>query len=292
MATPTAATFGPITLAGDGSSQYHLTGITGWDELPDARFDSTGRSNAHGEFDGPVYSAARTVTISGEVRNQAARDALLAAFDAGFVFAGASAGVPLSVTMAGKTLTALSAKVIAKQKVRAVGEWGLGRFGWQVQFRCADPLRYDALVTAGPITMPSSGGGLVFPLFITGGVLTWGTVPAPQIATVANPGSADTSVLLTISAGGSALTGGFQIVESVTGSVISYADDLPAGSTVVIDSATGSVTLNGTADRRGSLTVAQFWQVPAGATRSAVLLGLVGFSATATLTAAIRPAYW
>lgn len=290
MATPTLATFAGIAMAGDGSSQYKINSITGWDDLPDARFDSNARSNAHGEFDGPVWSAARTVTIAGECRNAPTRDALLAALGGAFVFAGANAGSTLSVTLAGQTLTSV-AKVIAASKARVSGEWGIGRFGWQVQFRCSDPLRYAGAVTD-TATMPTTSGGLVFPLFMVSGILTWGTVAVPQVVDLTNTGTADTSVLLSVSAGGTALVGGFSIIETITQSVLTYVDDLQAGNTVTFDSSTGAVTLNGTADRRGSLTVAQWWQVPAGTYRGAILIPLTTFDATAVLTGTIFPAYW
>lgn len=291
MPSFTAVSWGGLTISSDGQDgQNWLLGLDGWESTPSPVVQDSPRSNAHGSFVTPIWSGPRTVTATGFSLSDTARDALFQATQAPMTLPGDTGTLPLSASVVGRTLSADAQFMGYAPVILNKGFWQAGHFSWVIQWRCPDPLRYGPTVSA-TCGMPSSGGGLVFPLFIVSGVITWGTVPAPQVASVANNGNADTSVLLTVAAGGSALTGGFQIVETVTGSVISYADDLPAGSSVVFDSSSGSVTLNGTADRRGSVTVAQFTQVPKGTTRSYVLLGLVGFSATATLTAAIRPAY-
>lgn len=292
MATPTILSWGGITVAGDASSPYNLLDLNGWrGDLPPARYDTDGRPNAHGNFGSPVWSDERTVSLVGECRTNAQRDALLAALSAATIFSGNAAPGTLTVQEAGLTLSA-AAQVIRAGKTRTPGQWGLGRFGFQIDWRCTDPLLYGSPVTVGPIVQAAMSGGLVFPLFSVSGVMTWGTLAVPQTASLTNAGSADAQVAVTVAAGASALTGGFQIIESTTGRIIRYVDDLPANTTVVFNTADQSVLLNGDTDRRGSVTVAQWAPIPAGATRTYVLTLLSGSSATATLTASTRPTYW
>jgi hypothetical protein len=293
MPTMTTLQYGGLNITSDGQDGTNwLTQLEGWEGTPPTRFDDVQRLNAHGSFTTPVWAAPRVVTATGFSLSDTARDAVFAATGYPMQVPGAAAASTLAVTTVGRSLSAAAQLTRYAPVILTRGFWQVGHFPWVIEWRCTDPLRYGPTIIGGPITMPTSGGGLVFPLFIVAGVITWGTVPAPQIINLANTGNAPTTVILTVSAGGTALTGGFQIVETTTGSVLRYVDDLPAGSTVVFDSATGSVTLNGTADRRGSLTVASWWQIPAGVTRSIILQGLIGSSATATLTASTRPAYW
>lgn len=289
MASPTIVSWGGITIAGDNSSSYHLDSLVGWrGDLPAARIDSEDRPNQHGESDTPVWSGARTVTVAGSCRTNATRDALFAALTAAMVYTGDASPATLTVQDAGLTLTA-AARITGHSPSRIAGAWGLGQFGFQAQWRCADPLLYGASVSD-TATMIAGTGGLVFPLFMPSGAMSWGTLSAPATCDLTNPGSMDSPVIFTIVVGANALLGGLRITETVTGRILQYADDLPAGTTLVIDGSTGTVQLNG-ADRNGSLTIRQFTPVPAMSTRSYVVTGVASTSSTLVLTGAMRPAY-
>lgn len=289
MATPTIVQWGGITVAGDNSSSYHLDSLTGWrGDLPPARIDSEDRPNQHGESDTPIWSSARTVTLVGSCRTNATRDALFAALTAAMVYTGDATPGTLTVQEAGLTLTA-AARVAGHSPSRVAGAWGLGQFGFQAQWRCADPLLYAATVSD-TANMAASTGGLVFPLFMPSGAMSWGTLVAASSCDLTNSGSMDSPVIFTIVVGANALTGGMRITETVTGRILQFADDLPAGTTLVIDGTNGTVQLNG-ADRNGSLTLRQFTPVPAMSTRSFVVTGLASTSSTLVLTGAMRPAY-
>lgn len=289
MATPTILQWGGITVAGDGTSSYHLDSLSGWrGDLPPAQIDSEQRPNAHGESDTPVWAGARLVTLVGSCRTNTQRDALFSALTAAMVYGGDAAAGTLTVQEAGLTLTA-AARVAGHTPSRIAGAWGLGQFGFQAQWRCADPLLYGAQVSDTANMAPTSGG-LVFPLFAPSGVMSWGALTAAASCDLTNTGSMDSPVVFTVVVGANALTGGLRITETVTGRILQYSDDLPAGTTLVIDGSTGTVQLNG-ADRNGSLTLRQFTPVPAMATRSFVVSGLASTSSTLVLTGAMRPAY-
>jgi hypothetical protein len=62
---------------------------------------------------------------------------------------------------------------------------------------------------------------------------------------------------------------------------------------LTLDTASGSVLLGGTADRRASLTNADWMQVPAGGSLTVSFASLGGaYDAAASLSATTRPAYW
>jgi hypothetical protein len=288
----TTLAWGGLTISSDGvDGANYLTSLVGWEDLPGVRVDDVARLNAHGSFVTPVYSEPRTVQATGFSLSPAGRDALFQQVQAAMTISGAAAPGTLQVTAVSRTLSAAAQLTKYAPTMLVRGFWQAGHFPWVIEWRCPDPRRYStALVDS--CGMVVSGGGLVFPFFTGTGYLGFGTVPAPQVADFTNTGTAEASILLTVAAGGTALIGGFQIVESQTGHVIVYNDDLPAGSSVTFDSATGLVTLNGQADRRSSVSVAQWTQAAPGAYRAFTFQGLTTSSATATLTASMAPAYW
>lgn len=285
MSLPTTSVdFSGLTL-GYGTP-YRIDSLAGWEELPSTRFEDVQRPNAHGAFDSVVYASARTVAISGWCFELDARDAILEALRRQV---GLQAGLaPLSVTVAGRTLTS-QARVTKAGAILTRGEWGIGRFGWQVEWRCPDPLRYSESVPAS-CGFPGSSGGLTFPLFAPDGVLDFGVLADPGSVTVRNEGTADAPVRLRVD--GPTPPEGFDLVDVDTGRRLRYIDAIPAGSWVDLDSATGTVTINGQADRSGFLSIAQWWQVPAGGSSTVAFVPLGASNTQARLTASVAPAWW
>lgn len=291
--TTVAVAFGGLNISSDGADGVnYLTGLDGWEATPPTRVDNVDRLNAHGAFVTPVWAGARVVVATGFSLSDTARDTVFQATQSPMRVPGAAGTSTLAVTAVGRSLSANAQFSRYSPVLLTKGFWQAGHFPWVIEWRCPDPLRYGPVTTVGPLVQAPLTGGLVFPLFSVGGVMTWDTLATPQTASLFNPGTADAQVTLTVAAGASALTGGFQIVEATTGSIIRYVDDLPAGSSVVFNSATGAVTLNGEADRRGSVTIAQWTPVPPGTTRTYILGLLSGTSTTASLTASTRPTYW
>lgn len=278
--TDTAITWRGITIGGGGN--YHVEEITGWDDLPDITSYDQPSARGHGDHPGDQFARARIVTASGTIASPAARDALALALSA--VSPVSSTVEDMTVQTFGRVLTA-GARLIRRSL--PVGEnYAAGVVPFALQWKCTDPLRYDVPQTAGPIGLPTSGGGLVYPLTYP---LDYGTSSTPGMLTLANDGTADTSVLFTVSG---PLPSGFEI-SSGDGQRLTYLDPLFAGDVLTLDTATGAVLLGGTADRRASLTNADWMQVPAGGTLSVRFSSLGGaYDPAATLTATSRPAYW
>lgn len=265
-----------------------IVSIEGWEGgLPPTRYDKTNRARAHGSHPSPVWSDERTVTVTGTSSAPGQRDALLIAMQNSMALA--EDEEPLAITLAGRTLTA-SAQLLRFAPAVAHGTWNFDLLGWVAMWRCTDPLRYGPTQTAST-GLPTSGGGLTYPLAYP---LTYGAPGNPGQMTLSNAGNADAPIVFTVSGGASTgLAGGFEL--SAAGQRITYPTGIAAGETVTIDTAQGTVLSQGTGDRRGQLTNADWLTVPTardGGTLTVQFVSLGGSDAAANVTAQWGDTWW
>lgn len=274
----TQITWGGLTLGGD--TDYPINEITGWEDLSDISDLSSDRARGHGEHVGDLYSRSRIVTVEGEIVDGDNRDLLVRALRAATPVS--STVADLSVDLFGEALTA-GARIV-RRALKITPEYDIGNVPFALQWRCPDPLRYGAAVSAST-GLPVAGGGLVYPLAYP---LSYGADGTPGQLTLSNPGTADAPITFVVSG---PLPGGFEL--SAGGMRLTYPVTVPDGQPVTIDTGTGSVTVeSGTADRRGNLTVADWMHVPAGGELTVQFTSLGTFDAGALLEATTRPAYW
>lgn len=280
---PTSVLWRDLTFTTGADATYRILEIEGWEGRPPTRYDKQLRARAHGAHPSAVWADERLPTITGRCWSQEDRDALFADLDRRFSLDGGEE--PLTVSVAGRTLTA-GAQLLRFDPALVRDEWGIGRFGWVAQWRCPDPLRYGLPQAWQSTGLPTSGGGLTYPLTyplsygaagVTGQVALTndGTAPAPFVMEVRGP-----------------LPLGFEV--SAGGRRLRYETEVPAGETLTIDTATGSVLAQGTADRRTNLTVADWMQVPARSSLTLQFTSLGGtYSALASLAVpGFRSASW
>jgi hypothetical protein len=250
----TSLTWNDLTIG--AGTPYRMLTLEGWEELPASRYDKQTRTNAHGAHPTPVYSDERIVGVEGYCWTGDDRDQLLADLRAYVTFDDDpdEDTEPLAVTVAGKTLTA-GAQLIAAVPKLTRGEWGVGKFGWLLQWRCPDPRRYGAPQTAST-GLPTAGGGLAYPLAYP---LDYGPVGVTGRITLTNPGSAAAPILLAVTGGHDV---GFEVSAVETGQRLTYPVPVPAGQVIELDTADGSVLVEGTASRRGNLSHADWMLVP------------------------------
>lgn len=279
----TGFTWGPLTV-GHGTA-YRVDTFTGWDGPPLQRIDAGDRPNMHGGFDAPGWSSPRTVTVQGSIINRDARDQLYSEL-VGSIAPGLD---DLVGTTAERTLTA-SARLSGFDVASTRQQWAGGGFAWTIQFRCPDARRYgEERVASTPL--PVVQGGLSFPLFAPPArVLSFGLASTTGRVTLTNEGSADTWPMVRV---WGPLPSGFDVLETTTGRIVRYLGPVSAGQFVDLDFRTGSVLLDGVADRRGLLAVAQWWAVPRRGFRQVLFVNLaVGAQPDALLQATYRPAHW
>jgi hypothetical protein len=274
----TSITWRDLTVG--AGTPYRMLTLEGWEELPGARYEQQPRTNAHGAHPSPVYSDERIVNATGWCWTSDQRDQLLADFRARFTFEDDTE--PLTITAAGKTLTA-GGQVIAAQPSLLRGQWGVGRFGWLLKWRCPDPLRYGAPVTVST-GLPSAGGGLAYPLAYP---LDYGATGATGRLTLANSGTAPAPIVFAVTG---SLDQGFEI--SAAGQRLTYPVPVPAGQVIELDTAAGTVLVEGTASRRGNLSNADWMTVPKGGELTVQFTSLGAFDPAALLAATVSGTNW
>jgi hypothetical protein len=261
---------------------------SGWEDLPDPKHEETDRPQAHGRFDAPVFSDQRHVIVSGRCTTPAERDAMLIELQASFNFH-APDELPLTITHAGRTLTAL-ARLLRFKPVSP--DWGAGFIGWAAEWVCSDPLRYGVPV---PVStgFPQMVGGLEYDLYTDSatdtGFLEYGAVSATGRLLVTNAGDEDAWAQFEVA--GPVPAEGLEVVRIGSGERLRFEGGVSTGSVLVLDSATGLVVIDGYADRSGLLTIRDWSPVTPGGSAEFEFIPLGAFSA-ATLTATVSPGFW
>lgn len=236
---------------------WDLGDIDGWFGGLGVRADTEDRTGADGSYDGQPFFAARTVTLSGLLDAPDAGALLTAMRRLTGVLAGRRTGTILVEELATGITRSARCRLDVQGRAKRTGELSAD---WELSVFCPDPLRYGPTLTAST-GLPMSGGGLAWPLFEQG-VLDWGQPGDPGQVALVNDGTADTPILFRVTAGPLGLPDGFEI--SAAGGRLTYATAVPAGQTIWIDTAAGTVRAEGTADRRSELVRADWLLVPAG----------------------------
>jgi len=290
---PWQAQLGPLRL-GPGTP-FDFSVLDGVDELPELRTSDEPRPWAHGTWEGDDWADGRTITWTLEVEAVGeASDAALAALRAVMVPTKTGSPVPLWFNLPPMGGLVRWDVKVRRHRLLKDATWVRREGGTQeAQFFAPDPAGY------GPGRSASTGfaelaGGLAFDLFTDGqgsttGYLEFGEQGSSGRVDLDNPGNAETWPVLEVA--GPSPSAGFEIVDVPTGRRLRYVGVVPAGSVLTIDTAAGSVLLDGVADRSGLLTVREWAPVPKQGATSLAFLTL-GETTAATLRAVWAPAWW
>lgn len=286
----TSLTWRGLTIQGTRVSRHWMGSLEGWEELPDTRHDSPARTSGHGRFGAPAWSDERVVVVTGGCSTPAERDAILLELQAVMTLSGSSNPEDLTISNAGRVLTAGATLTRFKP---SMANWSSGYFHWAAEWVCPDPLRYGTPI-ASTAVFPTLVGGLEYDLYTDGsgtdlGYLDYGVPSETGRVVLSNPGTEDVPV--TIEVIGPVPSQGFDIIQVGTGKRLTFEDPVGAGSSLVMDGATGAVVIDGTADRAGRLTWRDWPIVPAGGSIE-LLFSPRGPWSAATMTAVYRPGYW
>ncbi|RSM63678.1 phage tail protein [Amycolatopsis sp. WAC 01376] len=228
--------------------EWWVTKEEGWASSPAVRLTMTDRPERDGAFDAPSYRSPRVITLEGtaiapdRISKERAKDGLAAVLNDG------SRLFPLVVT---------EPHAVRRAMVRLSGESKImdkkaGAFEFSVQVTAPDPLRYSAELRVATCPLPSSAGGLSFPLAFpldfgtgaTGGRLSLennGTVAAWPTWKISGP-CADPV-----------------LINTQTGEELAFQIQLAAGEVLVVDTDARTVLLQGLASRRSVMLPHSRW---------------------------------
>lgn len=238
-----SAPLGPIqvTLGGftvgetrDNGARVHLAQLTGWWDPAASTGAATQRANDHGAWIGPAYYGPRILGVLARIDGTSPADSMTIA---GLLLR----AVPLdqlaevSVKDEAETLTA---------RVRQEGDPLLDRKGNRVTVSLSllapDPRRYGPPATA-DTGLAATTGGLSLPIVLP---VSLGATASAGTLTVTNAGDMDSYPVFTVTGPCAPFT-----VSDAAGRQLAYADTVPAGRTLVIDTALRSALLDGIANR-------------------------------------------
>lgn len=286
----TSLTVGGLTFdGGDTPGVDVLEDLDGWFDGTGVRAENAPRPQQHGTFATPAFHTGRDIGVV--VSRRCASDA--EAGEARRTFAALLAGggyTDLTVVEPDGHTTTASVRLASKPLVRWFPH--SQRVRAQVEFYAPDPLRYGATVNRST-TFAAEAGGLEFDLFTDGtsdtGYLEFGEAGSTgRVSLPAQEGTAPghTQFLVT------GPTPAFSIVRVETGRRVTFSAPVAAGSQLLIDTATGVVTLDGgDVDYSGLLTRWEWDPVEPGTPVTFAFLPM-GPSDTGSLLVAHRAAWW
>ncbi|MFJ8109995.1 phage distal tail protein [Streptomyces sp. NPDC096132] len=276
-----SASLGSLALGAVDSNgvAWFLQSLEGWDS-PDIRSEFTEREADHGAWASTVYLGARPITLGGTIVAPS-RAALERAMETLRVAASLTDTVLLVGEAVPKRATVRrSGKLLIQYVTDTVATYS-------VLVTAADPRRYDATLSSATTNLPTSSGGLAFP--VTFPVAFSATVTAGQIAAV-NSGTADSRPVITI-AGPVVAPVVSALYPDGTVRQLVYGQDLASGETLVIDTDAHTVLINGNVSRRRFMTVSNGWPT-IGAGQSVIFqFQSTTYNASATLTVQWRSAW-
>ncbi|MFE3386375.1 phage tail family protein [Streptomyces anulatus] len=222
-------------------------GLQGWDS-PEVRAEHTVRQGDHGSWADPVYLSERPVTLAGLI-DAPSKEALDEAMER-LRAAAALTDTPLVVseTVPKQALVRRSGKVLLTYVTDTTARFS-------VLMTAADPRRYALVEGTGSTPLPSTTGGLVFPVTFP---VTFSAATVAGEVEVENEGTFETRPVIVIDG---PVVNPSVFAQYADGSVrhLDYSQTLATGDQLVIDTDAHSAVLNGNASRRRFLAVPLGW---------------------------------
>ena len=235
-------------LLGDDTITF-LDAINGWDDLPSVDSGNALKPSSHGAWVGQKLAGERVITWEGRFAATPEEWAAeLKRLRSTFSLPLGTEEYEIVVRMHDEVALAfgtVSGRLIPGD--RAYGYYGANL---SFQFECSDPRKYSLAENVWQLSLPASSttAGLIYPLTYP---LDYGVFVSTSSGTLVNDGDVMTPVTLTFSG---AMTN--PAIENLTlGARLEFDIVLTATDTLTIDTRTGTVLLNGTADRLYTRTV-------------------------------------
>lgn len=267
------------------SATHSFGNLEGWHSGPPADPTVERRPNADGAFGSARdYKTPRIITQSGLLIADTFDEALVNLWPPFAALQGDGVPLPFTVTDASGAKTC----IVTVVGVPAITPLGGGLASYVLQMIARDPVKYGParVLSTG---LPSSGGGLEYPLGSPSGDLFYGALGNLGRVALTNSGTAETWPSFEITG---QLTDGFFAQCLETGDVLRYERIVPAGTSVTLDSRTGEVLVDGVSDGSTYLVRDDWFSVPAGSSRTVQFNAISGSSETPQMAATISDGYW
>jgi len=228
--------------------EWWVTKEEGWAGTPPLRLSLVERPERDGAFDSPSYRGARVVTLEGSAvapdrtAKEHAKDRLAAVLNDGGVL------LPLVVTephLTRRLLVRLSAETKISDRKNGV-------FDFSLQVTAPDPVRYSAALNQASCPLPTSSGGVAFPLTFP---LDFGEGSSGGRLQLENRGTAPTWPVWRVSGPCPDPV----ILNPETGEQLAFGLTVQSGEVLVVDTDARTVLLQGTASRRSFLLPDSEW---------------------------------
>lgn len=246
MTTSTGGSYNGLAF-GPGTA-YMVTGISGLDDLPAVRGADLGKPADDGDYSGADYTGPRTVTVDFGIIGDSPDDYLIKrdAFAAAFTVGRAPSALLV------KDSTRLVMAKVRKRAVPYVAAYHASATPAAVEFYCADPRLYDAVVSSATLALDVTTGGREYDLTFP---LAYGTALTPTGAQVSNIGNVAARPVVRFL--GPVTSPGIENL--TTGERFDLALTVESGEYVDVDMDARTVLLNGTASRRSTVRTGSRW---------------------------------
>lgn len=155
-----------------------------------------------------------------------------------------------------------------------------------IDVRAPDPRRYGPAQSSST-GLAQPGEGLELPLETP---VDFGTAATDGRVTVTNAGN--TATVHRVEVSGGEMLDGFVIVNVDTGQRVTYVGPLAAGTSVVVDFDARTAFVNNTAPAGRYLSAPEWWEVPAGSSRTLQLLARGAVTGSPVMTVTTASAYY
>jgi hypothetical protein len=228
-------------LLGDNVTTF-LDGISGWDDLPGIDSGNTPRSNYHGAWAGRKLANQRVITWEGRFSPALPETwaTEIKSLRAAFTPPNDASELPIVIRSHGETLLAYGA--VTARAIPMDRKYGYYGASLTIQFECSDPRRYSLQEHTWSLSLPPNiEVGLEYPLTYP---LDYGEEVTSSTGTLINNGDVITPVTLEFV--GPMNT---PALISSAGVRLKFNINLVENESLIVDTRTGTVLLNGIADR-------------------------------------------
>ncbi|MFE7316404.1 hypothetical protein ACFU7T_25430 [Streptomyces sp. NPDC057555] len=228
--------------------------LTGWEESPGVDSGTVPRSGAHGAFPGRLLAQPRTITVDDVVLRTALGAMTTAVRELGAHLALHDDELPLVIRLDDAPPLLAYARCL-RHSIPVDTGYRIGTVtGGAIQFEASDPRRYSLIEQRAEIRLPAAEPGLDWHLDPGPEHLGWpmdfGAPGSTGTTTATNDGTTDTYPTITFRGPVDRPS----LTNLATGDMVEYDLALADGDELLVDTAAGTVTLNGTASRLSDAT--------------------------------------